>query len=176
MDQPIEDKAEHFVAEYQSAYAEALTEARQAADTTKTIAWRNLFASASSQHRQDIEELANSIIASAKAILDFDSNEKKEKDLSDAVKEIKEERKRHEAFYRRTAEPLAKTAAKCKEILATADREAKRREDGAPLYDEGFRAAVKRLTDKWPRADWDETTGVIAILPAPAEGQGDKSE
>lgn len=164
----IGERAEKFVAEFQEKYSIAISEAREAAQTTQTPAWLDNYRQQRAFHDKIIRDTAKSIENCGKRICDHDTSEDEEKEIKDAVKTMSEERIRYQAWKSRSVYPYQSKAERCVELLTEVNRSARRDEDAMGLTHNGLASAVAELTDKWPKAHWDSEAGTVSVEEATA--------
>jgi len=165
-DQNPEERADVFIAEHQQSYSDAISEAREAAKTTDTAAWRDQYARNMKLHREVVAVQLDAIKRETASIKATDTNEDHEKDIRNVVKGPAEERVRFQAWRNRTIEPSESTVEKCQTIRSKALRSAEDAEREQPLVYRGLADSVRARVDKWPAATWDDETGSIAIKEA----------
>lgn len=161
--QTLEERAEIFLAEWQSKYSNAIAEARAAAETTSTAAWQENYLKEMTDHRKVVRDNALVAISTLKAIADTDTCEAHEKDVKEAIKTMCEERIRHDAWVARCVLPYARTANRCQELLNSIETTVDVEEKNTALLNRGLSNAVMKMVQQWPRARWIEKTGQVVI-------------
>ncbi len=160
---PDPDRAEKFIAIHQQKYSELMDQCRQAGETTATPGWQAIYASRMSDHRGIVKRAAENIIANANYIKSFDSSEDSEKFIRDLVKNIAEERTRHEAWYSRSVSPFKEPVEAAARVIENLLREVTDAERAATLTARGLAAEVQKLVETWPTATWNEKVGVVEV-------------
>lgn len=158
-----DEKVDLFIAPFQQQYSEAIHEAREAAATTATPAWQNLYKSNIDQHRSLVKSNIERIENTCESISAGDTYEEAEKDIKDAVKHLADERVRFGAWRQRAVNPYESSADKCTGILERVQRAASDAESDNPLHDRGLALAVHDRIAKWPRAEWNNDKGAVEI-------------
>ncbi len=163
-EEPHDDKVDLFIAKFQSEYSDAISTAREAAQTTATAAWQSNYRINIDGHRKAIKTSLEVIEGECSSIEARDTNEAAEKEIRDAVKELADERVRFGAWRQRAVEVYRATATRCQGIVESATRHAQDDERDNPLLNIGLLLAVKERLDSWPRAEWDDETGAVVIV------------
>jgi hypothetical protein len=163
-----DERVDLFIAPYQSQYSEALTAAREAADTTATHAWQSAYKNNLDQHRSLVKAAIVQIETVCDIIESNDTHEQAEKDIGKAVKSMAEERVRFNAWRSRAVQPYEVAAVHCQDILHNVMRAASDSERDNPLIDHGIVAKVQERIAQWPRAEWDDENGVVRMTERPA--------
>lgn len=159
----LQAHAEDFIATHQASYSEAIQQCYNVRDTTTTEAWTERYAENVKRHKSMIVILADEVIRSARDIKIAGVNEDAEKEMSKAIKDIKDERIRHEAWIARAVEPYRASVDKAKTIIQTCLQAAREYEDKQPLMLRGLFDKVRDIVDQWPTAKWDSDRGVVDI-------------
>lgn len=163
-DQKPEDKIDLFIAEFQHEYSEAISTAREAAETTSTPAWQGNYRTNIDTHRKAIKHALESIESTCAHIEASDTYESAEKEIAKAVKLLADERVRFGAWRSRAVQPYETAAHKCQEIISAATRRAADDQRDNPLLNIDLTLGVHARLESWPRAEWDDETGVVAIV------------
>lgn len=161
-----DDKVDLFIAKFQSEYSDAISTAREASLTTSTVAWQQNYKHNIDTHRSSIKSALDSIGRTCSVVEAADTYEEAEKDIKNSVKFLADERVRFGAWRTRAVQEFEHAASVCQEIIATATRRASEEERGNPLISIGLLLAVKARLDTWPRAEWNDETGVVSIIEA----------
>jgi len=165
----IDERAHEWIAQAQENYSIAITEAREASETTVTPAWSDNYRAQRAFHDKIIRDLSASIENGAKRIADFDSTEDDEKEIRDAVKAMQEERIRYSAWKSRAVAPYQSKAERCIELLESVQRNARNVQEAEPLIWFGVVDVVGKIIAKWPTAHWDSKDGIVTVKEPPAE-------
>jgi len=168
-----EERADNFLAQYQEKYSAAIDDARKAATTTATEAWQTRYSDCVKTHKQAIAEHAREIEYELKKIKTGDATEDGVKAIRAAAKAMDDERIRHSAWWSRAVMPYENAAIACEGIITGAINGARKTEQQAALTAHGLSEAVRNRIAKWPRAQWDEETGVVTVT-EPEYGAGEK--
>lgn len=160
---PIEERVDLFIAPFQQHYSEAIADARQAAETTCTHAWQSNYKSNLDSHRSLIKNAVSEIENICGMIQAADTYEEAEKDIAKATKRLAEERVRFGAWRTRAVQVYEKAAERCKDILSSVMRQASDEERDNPLLQHGLTAKVQERIAPWPRAEWSDDIGAVAI-------------
>lgn len=173
--EPIETRAEKFVAEEQARYSECMDRARAAHDMTAQAFWQGEFALRMNTHRKLVRAHAGDIATTAEMIGKGDTSEEAEKAIKDAVKVLAEERVKHDAWYDRAVAPLKAPVLEMANIRESVMRSARQAETDAPLVHNGLGDAVRRIVESWPAATWQEDTGRVVITRDHGTGQAERA-
>lgn len=162
-DEPSDEKVDLFIAPFQHEYSEAISAAREAAQTTATPAWQACYRRNIDDHRKVIKQATAEIEATCEAIEASDTYEEAEKDIAKAVKRLADERVRFGAWRTRAVHGYEATATNCKEIVSRALRMASEDERENPLLNNGLAVEVHKRVEAWPKAEWNEDAGAVVI-------------
>lgn len=160
---PVEERVDLFIAPFQQQYSEAIADARHAAETTGTQAWRSNYKNNLDSHRSVIKQAVSEIENICGMIQAADTYEEAEKDISKATKRLAEERVRFGAWRTRAVQVYERAAEKCKEILSSVMRNASDEERDNPLIQYGLSAKSQERILPWPRAEWSDDIGAVVI-------------
>lgn len=158
-----DEKLDLFIAPYQQQYSESIHAAREAAQTTATLAWQSNYRRNLDEHRKNVKHDTGEISNLCAVIGANDTYEEAEKDISKAVKRLADERVRFGAWRQRAVQPYESTVSNCECVLHSVMRAASDEERDNPLLHHGLVAKVQERIAPWPRASWDEEAGCVTI-------------
>lgn len=130
---PTPDRAELWIAEWQQKYSVAIENAREAKRTTETPGWTANYQANMKHHRMVVAAQCASITVDAKSIVESGTTEEREKSVKDAIKELADERIRHQAWLSRAVSNYRVAAENCGLMKDSIRSAARAEEERAPL-------------------------------------------